>query len=102
MDNEDNKPTLQADAGTETTSRPLPILGMDQIRRQRQTTMGFLRPRVSEESIRTDLCDGFLPEEPKSRSPELEPCVTSTWDRAELIERLKRGESPAWVPSRRV
>jgi hypothetical protein len=66
--------------------------------------------RVSEESIRTDLCEG-----PVSGSPEDETTVPpialessfklpilGTSDRVELIERLKRGESPTWVPNRNV
>src|SRR5688572_16402342 len=55
------------------------------------------RRRLSEESIRTELCEGPLPDSPKLTTPEREN-VTS--DRAELIERLKRGESPTWIPSR--
>lgn len=103
MDNEHSDPTLEAgpEAEIETTSRPLPIQGMDQMWRQRQTSMGVLRPRPSEESIRTDLCEGLLRDESKSGSPEPDLCLTTTSDRAELIERLKRGESPTWVPSRR-
>ncbi|KAJ4416478.1 hypothetical protein N0V82_006743 [Gnomoniopsis sp. IMI 355080] len=101
MDNEDINPTLEIEAEVETTSRPLPIHGMDQIRRQRQMPMGALRPRESEESLRTDLCEGLLREQSKPRSPEPDFCLTTTSDRAELIERLKRGESPTWVPSRR-
>lgn len=102
MDNEDSHPNLEAEAEIETTSRPLPIHGMDEMRRQRQTPMGVLRPRPSEESIRTDLCEGIVQEESKPSSLEPDLCLTTTSDRAELIERLKRGESPTWVSNRRV
>lgn len=104
MENEDIDPTREAEA--DTTSRPLAIHGMDQMRRRgqrhRQTSVDLLRPRPSEESIRTEFCEGLLQEHPKSTSPEPELCPTTTSDRAELIERLKRGESPTWVPNRLV
>lgn len=104
MENEDIDPALEAEA--DTTSRPLAIHGMDQMRRrgqrQRQPSDEVLRSRPSEESIRTEFCEGLLQEYPKSKSPEPELCPTTTSDRAELIERLKRGESPTWVPNRRV
>ncbi|KAK0629964.1 hypothetical protein B0T17DRAFT_489002 [Bombardia bombarda] len=65
-----------------------------------------LSRRVSEESIRTELCEGPVPDSPpphppKSATPEqlLSNLVS---DRTELIERLKRGESPTWVPNRHV
>jgi len=55
--------------------------------------------RLSEESIRTDLCEGPLPDSPKITTPEREHAIS---DRVELIERLKRGESPTWIPNRHV
>ncbi len=65
--------------------------------------VGLLR-RLSEESIRTELCDGPIPDSPpRPTTPELEHDVSNAVsDRAELIERLKRGESPTWVPNRHV
>ena len=71
--------------------------------------------RFSEESIRTEDCEGPVPESPtdgliKARQDAegedgLEYAdhgeVLCT-DRAELIERIKRGESPTWVPNRAV
>ncbi|KAK8119480.1 uncharacterized protein PG998_004106 [Apiospora kogelbergensis] len=61
--------------------------------------------KPSEESIRTELCEGPVPDSPRPSTPEkiLEgedptPCT----DRAELIERLKRGESPTWIANRHV
>lgn len=69
-----------------------------------------LRRKVSEESIRTDLCEGPVPEsfEEKKNLPtrELDSSfrfpIHGTSDRAELIERLKRGENPNWLPNRNV
>ncbi|KAK0672574.1 hypothetical protein QBC41DRAFT_268128 [Cercophora samala] len=61
-----------------------------------------LSRKLSEESIRTDLCEGPIPDSPpvalKSTTPE--PPSHAVSDRAELIERIKRGESPTWVPNR--
>lgn len=59
-----------------------------------------LSRKLSEESIRTELCDGPVPDSPKLATPEQDSNRVS--DRAELIERLKRGESPTWVPNRHV
>ncbi|KAK3379991.1 hypothetical protein B0T24DRAFT_521318 [Lasiosphaeria ovina] len=62
-----------------------------------------LSRRVSEESIRTELCEGPLLDSPprKPTTPE-QPLPSAVSDRAELIERLKRGESPTWVPNHHV
>ncbi|KAK3990030.1 hypothetical protein QBC44DRAFT_74173 [Cladorrhinum sp. PSN332] len=62
-----------------------------------------LSRRLSEESIRTELCEGPVPESPLCKPSTPEKTVfhnVSVSDRAELIERLKRGESPTWVPNR--
>ena len=61
-----------------------------------------LSRRLSEESIRTDLCEGPIPDSPppKPATPEPNPQNVIVSDRAELIERLKRGESPTWIPNR--
>lgn len=59
-----------------------------------------LSRKLSEESIRTEFCDGPVPDSPRPKTPEQDSTTVS--DRAELIERLKRGESPTWVPSRHV
>jgi hypothetical protein len=59
--------------------------------------------RFSEESLRLELCEGPVPD-----SPEMRPLTSKSdeeariSDRAELIQRLKRGESPTWVPNRHV
>ena len=57
--------------------------------------------RLSEESLATELCEGPVPDSPKPTSPYIDD-EAATSCRAELIERLKRGESPTWIPSRRV
>ncbi|POS78185.1 hypothetical protein DHEL01_v203427 [Diaporthe helianthi] len=59
-----------------------------------------LSRRLSEESIRTELCEGPVPDpsEPSSPTPGLS--VNTTSDRIELIERLKRAQSPTWSPKR--
>jgi len=59
-----------------------------------------LSRRSSEESIRTELCDGPVPDSPP-RTPDRDASAAVS-DRAELIQRLKRGESPTWVPNRHV
>ncbi|KAJ4270068.1 hypothetical protein NW762_001741 [Fusarium torreyae] len=58
--------------------------------------------RLSEESIRTELCEGPVPDSPpRSTSPGRNDSADGAIsDRASLIERLKRGQSPTWIPSR--
>lgn len=63
--------------------------------------------RLSEESIRTEYCDGpvamdhvTLQKGKESRISNNGEAVCS--DRAELIERIKRGESPTWIPNQAV
>ncbi|TPX15087.1 uncharacterized protein E0L32_004917 [Thyridium curvatum] len=70
-------------------SRPIAIPSSDNL----------LARKVSEESVRTDLCEGPIPDSPVPRTPERD-MANACSDRAELIERLKRGESPTWVPNR--
>lgn len=63
--------------------------------------------KPSEESIRTEFCDGPEPDPPswiqaleaKAATTDVKAEENKTSDRAELIERIKRGESPTWVPS---
>lgn len=65
--------------------------------------------KMSEESIRTEDCEGPVPDpsvedmEDQGRGimPENEGEILCS-DRTELIERIKRGESPTWVPSQAV
>ncbi|KXX79780.1 hypothetical protein MMYC01_204381 [Madurella mycetomatis] len=64
-------------------------------------TERWLSRRLSEESLRTELCEGPVPDTPPQPSTPEHPSVShAVSDRAELIERLKRGESPTWVPNR--
>ena len=66
--------------------------------------------RFSEESIRTEFYDEPLPDRPLwDTSSEYNKHVLTenmggarTSNRAELIERIKRGESPTWVPNQAV
>lgn len=65
--------------------------------------------KMSEESFRTDDCEGPVPDISLDDTEEQERAVTPDIaggilcsDRAELIERIKRGESPTWVPSQAV
>ena len=66
--------------------------------------------KPSEESIRTEFCDGPEPETPtwiaaledKAAAMATKENGIRTSDRAELIERIKRGESPTWVPNEAV
>ncbi|KYK59185.1 hypothetical protein DCS_00315 [Drechmeria coniospora] len=56
--------------------------------------------RLSEESVRTDLCEGPVLDTPDHASTMRAEGDGATSDRGELIERLKRGESPTWIPNR--
>ncbi|KAL6353360.1 hypothetical protein LRP88_13852 [Fusarium phalaenopsidis] len=58
--------------------------------------------RLSEESIRTELCEGPIPDSPpRSGTPKRsESGEAAISDRAALIERLKRAQSPTWIPNR--
>ncbi|KAK3936774.1 hypothetical protein QBC46DRAFT_394318 [Diplogelasinospora grovesii] len=85
------------DETTDDHPEPTPI--------QASTDIGLTR-RASEESIRTEFCEGPVLESPpkpttKPTTPEKDLSNTVS-DRAELIERLKRGESPTWIPARRL
>lgn len=90
-------------------------------------TSPYMSRRMSEESIRTELCEGPLPNTPSPlprsfasrpspaseaqyssaeplppRTPPSRDTYEQVTDRAELIERIKRGESPTWIPNRHV
>ncbi|KND88765.1 Uncharacterized protein C3H8.04 [Tolypocladium ophioglossoides CBS 100239] len=56
--------------------------------------------RLSEESLRTELCEGPIPDSPTHPSTPRSEDDGATSNRTELIERLKRGESPTWIPNR--
>ncbi|KAF4817195.1 hypotheticall protein [Colletotrichum tropicale] len=64
-----------------------------------QPILPSLTRKLSEESIRTELCEGPILESPRPSTPESEAAAVTS-DRAELIERLKKGESPTWIPNR--
>ena len=65
---------------------------------------------LSEESIKTEYCDGpvpnpatdhvTLPTGKEGRMSNKGEVICS--DRAELMERIKRGESPTWIPNQAV
>ncbi|KAI9816221.1 MAG: hypothetical protein M1827_001822 [Pycnora praestabilis] len=61
----------------------------------------------SEESIRTEFLDGPISDEDMEAVSPIDKVLAAindarleTSDRGELIERIKRGESPTWVPNR--
>ena len=66
--------------------------------------------KASEESIRTELCEGLLLDGPGDNNSAsatdsnagFSIPILGTSDRVELIERLKRGQNAAWLPSRNV
>lgn len=61
----------------------------------------------SEESIRTELCEGPVPDTPEGSksTPALgldtsfKNSYSGTSEREDLIERLKRGENSSWFPN---
>lgn len=63
--------------------------------------------KPSEESIRTEFCDGPEPSPPswiqaledEAASMAVKERENRTSDRAELIKRIKRGNGPTWVPN---
>lgn len=76
--------------------------------------LSTVKPKYSDESIWTEFCDGPLPDAPISNTVENEGVDSRkeeqscnqggvcTSDRNELMERIKRGESPTWIPSQTV
>ncbi|KAF4973854.1 hypothetical protein FZEAL_9200 [Fusarium zealandicum] len=84
-------PIYQADLDHHEPDEPPPIaLGPQRLR------------RLSEESIRTELCEGPIPDSPPrpgtpKRADVGEGAIS---DRAALIQRLKRAQSPTWIPNR--
>ncbi|KEY74254.1 hypothetical protein S7711_00411 [Stachybotrys chartarum IBT 7711] len=56
--------------------------------------------RLSEESLRTELCEGPVPDSPPSPSFLKTEDAPATPDRAELIQRLKRAQDTSWIPER--
>ncbi|KAK3400134.1 hypothetical protein B0T20DRAFT_407956 [Sordaria brevicollis] len=58
-----------------------------------------LSHRVSEESIRTEFCEGPVDSPFNPTAPERKPHIPLVHDRAMLIHRLKEKESQTWVPN---
>ena len=75
-----------------------------------RTQLAIMNRKLSEESIRTEFCEGPLLDGPSwATSPSADEDMLAenmggarTSNRAELIERIKRGESPTWVPNQAV
>ena len=78
-----------------------------------------LKSRESDESIRTEFCDGPVlddvsapfshsltfpdaPEEEEEEEEEQQQQRPVSSSRQDLIERIKRGESPTWAPKSKV
>lgn len=55
--------------------------------------------RLSEESIRTELCEGPIPDSPRRTQTSRSDDGPAISDRIALIERLKRAQSPTWIPN---
>ena len=68
----------------------------------------MIERKVSEESIRTEFCEGPVLDDSHPTPSEVQfkasfnAASVEISDRAELIERLKKGENPTWVPNRKV
>ncbi|KAH7160912.1 hypothetical protein EDB81DRAFT_331158 [Dactylonectria macrodidyma] len=58
------------------------------------------RRRLSDESIRTELCEGLIPDSPRRPKTPRSDDALAISDRVALIERLKRAQSPTWIPNR--
>lgn len=109
-DQDDARVPQSARAGSEAEFEPefpnpehLPFHGRADLLTRRNHDS--LSRKISEESIRTDLCDGLIPDNFLNTTPPRPPdeaASTTTSDRIELVERLKRGESPSWSPRRQV
>jgi len=101
-------PIFQDDFGSDRSTPPPPKLTTCVLPSPDERDV--LKRKLSEESIRTELCEGPLledSEEPVAGSAAetttkfLYP-IHGTSDRVELMECLKRGESPTWLPNRNV
>jgi len=94
-------PIFQDDFGGDRSTPPLKLTTLPNSPAERH----MLSRKSSEESIRTELCEGPLPDDPEDfiAAPEeildLPYPLNGTSNRVEFIERLKRGESPTWVPN---
>lgn len=85
----------------------------NQLAHGRRRRLQSLSRKLSEESIRTELCEGPVPDSPpppalpiphlaQNSDQDNPSSPAACTDRADLIERLKRGESPTWIPHRYV
>ncbi|KAI1421024.1 hypothetical protein F5Y12DRAFT_790545 [Xylaria sp. FL1777] len=99
-----------------TTSSPHDQLDHSCLRRRRRSPCRVLqsRPsRSSEENMRTELCEGLVPDSPPAPPAPLLPLAqlaqkpqddgsssATCLDRAVLIEKLKRGKSSPWIAHR--
>lgn len=99
-------PIFQDDIGGGRSTTPLSHSDLE-LRNPLQAEL--MRRKVSEESIRTELCEGPISDSPPeslgAQDVEVEVLKDPSQgvsDRVELIERLKRGESPTWLPNRHV
>lgn len=56
---------------------------------------------LSHQSLTAELCEGLVSDSPRRPStPGIDDDAAAISSRAELIERLKKGESPTWIPNR--
>ncbi|KAG6001511.1 hypothetical protein E4U21_004283 [Claviceps maximensis] len=76
-------------AGSALSPRPIPI-----------EEPSFNSRNFSEESLPTALCEGPISDSPRRPYTLKSDDDAATGCRAELIERLKRGESPSWIVNR--
>ncbi|KAJ0117849.1 hypothetical protein J7T55_014299 [Diaporthe amygdali] len=90
---EDDVPAPQSEPAV---AQPVPL----RVAMRHQAHPVSLSRQISEESIRTELCEGPVPDSSEPSPPRPGLSVNTTSDRLELIERLKRGESPTWSPKR--
>ncbi|KAF4457172.1 hypothetical protein F53441_860 [Fusarium austroafricanum] len=88
-------PIFQADLDSHERVEPAPI----------DVAPSGLR-RLSEESIRTELCEGpvfeSLPQSSANSPERNDSADDGISDRASLIEKLKRAQSPTWIPNRQL
>lgn len=99
-------PIFQDDFGSRGALPAKPIIRRPPNSRDNGTVV---RRKESEESIRTDLCEGPVADSFENEREETTAGLCDykfpahdTSDRVELIERLKRGESPSWLLNRKV
>lgn len=101
----------QVDAQTEiesimsTTPDQLNHSGLRRGRRSPSHLIEHMSRDLSEESIRTELCEGPIYDSPPNGTPlplAQTPDLADDPNRAMLLERLRRGQSPTWISNRHV